>query len=113
MKPEHIYALYPKHEDHIASLRAIRNALKVTPANLLFEITRRFGLSWRGCDLRDCPTAHHFYTYRMYDREDSWGPRRVTKEPRNPERPLYGAVDRARNHHAPDAQLEAETLRKI
>lgn len=111
MKPEQIYQIYPRKEDHIASLRAIRNALKVTPFPLLLELTRRFAESWRGCDLTACPTAHEFYTDKMYDREDTWGPRRVGLFA--PDRGVYDDVDKLRNNRAPDAQLEADTLRKI
>lgn len=113
MNEHDIFAAYPKKGFEGFALSAIRIALQTTSANLLFECTRRFSESWRGCDLTECPWCYDWIRKRGYLTLEQYGPRRVTKEPRDPERALYKAVDLARNQNKPDAQLETEVLRRI
>lgn len=115
MITEHdIFAAYPKKGFEGFALSAIRIALQTTSANLLFECTRRFAESWRDCDLTECPYCYDWIRRKGYlDDSATFGPRRATKEPHNPERAIYADVDKARNAGRPDAQLEADVMRKI
>lgn len=108
--PEDILQLYPRPGFERFALSAIRVALKTTPANLLFELTRRYAESWRGEALHEIPIAFEFYRKHLYLDESTWGPRRSYKPH---DKPLYESIDAARNKGAPDTKLEAQELRRI
>lgn len=108
--PEEILAVYPRHGFERFALSAIRVALKSTPAPLLMELTRRFRESWRGCELSECPYAYQWYSQKHYLTPSFFGPRRSYKPH---DKPLYAAVDAARNKGTPDAKLEEQTLRNL
>lgn len=106
-----IYRSYPKSGFKGFALSAIRVALQSTSGALLLELTRRYRETWRNHDLAKCPYCYDWIRRRGYlDDPTTWGPQRVIKLP---DKPVYEQIDLARAHGAPDAQLEAETLRKI
>lgn len=111
MIDEHdIYRLFPRKGFEGFALSAIRVAMRSTSPELLYEITRRYSEAWRGLPLDDCEFAYHWFQRKGYLDDPATWPRRGYLQP---DQPVYGAIDAARNKGTPDMKLEAQTMRRI